>query len=109
MTRAEIAAEKVRKAQAKREDEQRKAKEKDATYAAKVRQAKTVEYHEAQKALTRRRHAVGDLAERAGLFAWSNAELSHGFLRCSPPCIGLAGLRRVLRPPVAGSGRRACS
>ena len=83
MTRAEIAAEKVRKAQAKREDEQRKAKEKDATYAAKVRQAKTVEYHEAQKALTRRRHAVGDLAEEPGCLS-SVTRSSAICLRSSP-------------------------
>lgn len=40
------------------------------------RQAEAVKRLEDRKALTRRRYAVGDLAERAGLFAWDNAVLA---------------------------------
>jgi hypothetical protein len=79
MTRAELAAEKVRKAKAKREEAQRLAKEKDAALAQSERQAAAQARLEARKALTRRRYAVGDLAERAGLFAWDNTVLGDLF------------------------------
>ena len=88
MTRAEQAAEKVRKAQAKRTEEQRKAKAKDAALAVLERQAEAVKRLEDKKDATRRRHAVGDLAARAGLFVWSDAVLTQlfGLLATLAPC-----------------------
>ena len=41
--------------------------------------AEKVKRLEEKKARTRRRHAVGDLAERAGLFAWDNGTLAELF------------------------------
>lgn len=88
MTRAELAAEKVRKAREKRAEEQRRAKEKDAVLAGRERQAEAVKRLEDKKATGRRRHAVGDLAERRGLFGWENAVLDELFalLATLAPC-----------------------
>lgn len=98
MTRAEQAAEKVRKAREKRAEAQRRADEKDAELAGLERQAEAVKRLEDKKALSRRRHAVGDLAERRGLFVWDNAVLDELFALlatlapCPNPVAMLAGL-----------------
>lgn len=75
MTRAEQAAEKVRKAQEKRAEAQRRAKEKDVELAELERQAAATVREETRKATNKRRYHVGAVFDEAGLFAWSNAEL----------------------------------
>lgn len=79
MTRAELAAEKVRKEKAKLKEVERLAKESRAAQRTALVQAEATARLEARKALTGRRHAVGNLAERAGLFMWDNAVLADLF------------------------------
>jgi hypothetical protein len=86
MNRAERAAEKVRKEKEKRAEEQRKAKERDAAFAEAVRQAEAAQRDVTRKDTNKRRYHVGALADEAGLFAWSNADIKAVFAV-------LAGLR----------------
>ena len=79
MTRLERAAEKVRKAKAMTEALEQSYKQQRADQREAERQAEAVARLEAKKALTRRRYAVGYLAERAGLFAYDDATLAELF------------------------------
>lgn len=79
MTRAELAAEKVRKEKAKLKEVERLARESRMAQRTAILHAEATARLEARKALTGRRHAVGNLAERAGLFVWDNATLAELF------------------------------
>jgi hypothetical protein len=79
MTRAERAAEKVRKAQEKRAEAQRLAKERDAVLAQDARQAEAMLRQETRSADNKRCFAIGMLAKEQGLFAWSNADMQAVF------------------------------
>jgi hypothetical protein len=79
MTRAELAAARVRKAKEKRVEAQRVAKEKDAASRKAIMQAEASVREETRKATNKRRYHVGALADEAGLFAWSNADLAAVF------------------------------
>lgn len=68
MTRAERAAEKVRKEKEKRDAQDRK-----------VRKAESTFREETRKADNKRRYYIGALAHEAGLFAWSNSEIAAVF------------------------------
>ena len=80
MTRAELAAAKVRKAKAKREEAQRLAKEKDAASRKAIMQAEASVREETRKATNKRRYHTGALADEAGLLAWSDTDLQKVFL-----------------------------
>ena len=69
----------MRKAQEKRAEEQRKAKETDAALAADVRKAEAVAREVVRKDTNKRRYHVGALADEAGLFQWSNADFQAVF------------------------------
>lgn len=79
MTRAERAAEKVRKEKAKLAEQQRLAKEGEAKQRLEIRVAEAQVREETRKATHKRRYHVGVLAEEAGLFAWSDADLAAVF------------------------------
>jgi hypothetical protein len=79
MTRAERAAEKLRKEQAKLDAQDRQAKAERAERLRAVAQAKATAREEARIANNKRRYYVGALADDAGLFAWSNSEIAAVF------------------------------
>jgi hypothetical protein len=107
MTRLERAAEKVRKTKEKREALEQKQKEDLEKQREDERQAEAVYRLEEGKRLTRRRYAVGDLAERAGFLHWSDAELTRLFAllaRLAPYPDPVAVLEGLLGTPAAAGG-----
>jgi len=80
MTRAELAAEKVRKAKAKLAEEERRAQEKRVAQRKTIMQAEASVREETRKATNKRRYYVGALADEAGLLAWSDTDLQKVFL-----------------------------
>jgi hypothetical protein len=98
MTRAERLAEQVQKAKDKLAAEAQRAKARLAEQRQAVSQAEAMVQADARKALTRRRYSVGYLAERHGLFAWSDADLDVMFealaflVPCPNPAALLEGL-----------------
>jgi hypothetical protein len=75
MTRAERAAEHVRKAKAHLVEEDQRAKARRAAQRQEVMQAQAVVREETRKATNKRRYRVGALADEAGLLLWSDADL----------------------------------
>jgi hypothetical protein len=91
MTRAERAAEQVRKAKEKAEALERTQKEERVRQQEETRKAEAVLREETRKMTNKRRYYVGALADDAGLFAWSNSEIAAVFAV-------LARLRNALAP-----------
>jgi hypothetical protein len=79
MTRAERAAEKVRREKERLAAAEQRAKDKLAEQRRAVAQAEAIEREETRKAVHKRCYHVGALAHEAGLFAWSNADLAAVF------------------------------
>ena len=98
MTKLERAAEKARKEKEKLQEIERLARESRAAQRKTILQAEAAVREETRKATNKRRFHVGALADEAGLFAWSNADLRGLFvllatLRDSPdPVAVLEGL-----------------
>lgn len=88
MTRAERAAEKVRKAKAKTAELEQLLKAKLAEQRVEERSAELVLREETRKADKRRCARIGELAQEAGLFVWSDTELAGLFqlLATLTPC-----------------------
>jgi Cys-tRNA synthase (O-phospho-L-seryl-tRNA:Cys-tRNA synthase) len=80
VTKLERAAEKARREKAKLEEIERLAKESRAAQRKTILQAEAAVREETRKATNKRRYYVGFLAEEAGLFTWSNADLQKIFL-----------------------------
>lgn len=78
-TRVERAAEKVRKEKEKLAEQERQDKERRAEQMKAIAQAEASAREETRKATNKRRYHVGALADEAGLFAWSNADLAAVF------------------------------
>lgn len=74
MTRAERAAEKVRKEKEKVADLERELKERLAEQREETRKAEATLREETRKEDNRRRYHWGATAQEAGLFGWSNAD-----------------------------------
>jgi hypothetical protein len=79
MTRAERAAEKVRKEKERLAEQEREAKEQRANQRKAIAQAEAAQREETRKADNKRRYHVGALAQEAGLFVWSNSDLKAVF------------------------------
>jgi hypothetical protein len=79
MTRAERAAEQVRKAKEKLAEHERKAKEERAKQQEATRKAKVLLAEAVRKDDNKRRYRVGALAQDAGLFVWSDTDLAAVF------------------------------
>ena len=98
MTRAERAAETVRKAKERLLEHERIAKEQRLAQRKAIMQAEAAVREEDRKATNKRRYHVGAMADEAGLFAWSNADLRglFGLLAtlgdCPDPVAVLEGL-----------------
>jgi hypothetical protein len=80
VTKLERAAEKARREKAKLEEIERLARESRAAQRKTILQAEAAVREETRKATNKRRYYVGFLAEEAGLFTWSNADLQKIFL-----------------------------
>jgi len=80
VTKLERAAEKARREKVKLEEIERLAKESRAAQRKTILQAEAAVREETRKATNKRRFHVGAMAEEAGLFAWSNADLQKIFL-----------------------------
>lgn len=112
MTRAERAAEKLRKAKEKAEALQRLHKEQMVAQHAERRKAELVFREETRKADKRRCARIGELAQEAGLFVWSDTELAGLFqilatlTPCPDPVAFLAGL---LCPSMAAQREQVAS
>jgi hypothetical protein len=91
MTRAERAAEKLRREKAKLAEKEQAAKDAVAEQRKAVAQAEAAQREAARKDLHKRRYHVGALAHEAGLFVWSNADLAAFFA-------ALARLQNVPNP-----------
>jgi hypothetical protein len=116
MTRAERAAEKVRKERAKLAQQEWAAKMAALEQRKAIAQAEATVREETRKAVNKRRYHVGALADDAGLFAWSNADLAAAFavlaLLCDTPnpAAVLEGLLGVSAVPLgADIAAVACS
>ena len=79
MTRAERAAEKVRREKAKLAEKEQAAKDTVAEQRKAVALAEAAQREVVRKDLHKRRYHVGALAHEAGLFVWSNADLAGVF------------------------------
>ena len=79
MTRAERAAEQVKKMQEKKQALERAMKAKLAEQQLETRRAEAALREVVRKEDNKRRYHVGALAHEAGLFAWSNADLKAVF------------------------------
>jgi hypothetical protein len=79
MTRAERAAEKVRREKEKLAEKAQAAKDAVAEQRKAVALAEAAQREAARKDLHKRRYHVGALAHEAGLFVWSNADLAGVF------------------------------
>ena len=97
MTRAERAAAQVRKAKEKAEALERTQKEERVRQQEETRKAEAVLREETRKATYKRRYHVGALADEAGLFAWSNADLAAVFAV-------LAGMKDITNPAAVLEG-----
>lgn len=74
MTRAERAAEKVRKEKEELAEQELHAKQKREMQRRAIAQAEAALREETRKAVNKRRYYWGALADEAGLFGWSDAE-----------------------------------
>jgi len=97
MTRAERAAEQVRKAQAKLDAQERQAKAERAERLRAIAQAKATAREETRKMTNKRRYFVGALADDAGLFVWNNSEIAAVFAV-------LAGMKDIPNPAAVLEG-----